>query len=99
MMTTFEVRKNIPKPKTLRPPSATARRYPFDEMEVGDMFFIPDRAKNTFATHASMVGKQMGRKFSTRMMYMKDPKNKGHWVECEQSDPKAVLGIGVFRDA
>ena len=59
----YEVSKNVPIPKTARPGPSPRRCYPFEDMEVGDMFFIPNKSKNTFTTQASTAGKLFGRKF------------------------------------
>lgn len=94
----FQLQCNVPKPGTIRPNARGRRKkYPFESMNVGDMFFIPDRKKNTFGTHVTMVSKQLGRQFSTRLCYMK-PNGKG-WALCEPSEEGAVLGVGVWRDS
>lgn len=91
----YEVQKNIPKPKTRRlngPP----RKYPFREMDVGDMFFVPNKTKNTLMTIASTEGKALGRKFSTKLCFMRV--GSEGWMTCEPKDKGAVQGIGVWRD-
>lgn len=93
----FEVRKNVPQPKAARVTPAPRRKYPFEDMDVGDMFFVPEKIKNTLATHASTVGKKLGRKFSTQLVHMK-PAKEG-WDVCDAGDKGAVLGIGVWRVA
>lgn len=62
------------------------------------MFFIPNKTKNTIGTHASTVGKKLGRKFATRLVYMKGNEQDG-WENCTAQDEGAVLGIGVWRTA
>ena len=91
----FDVQKNIPKPKTLRN-NAPPRKYPFREMEVGDMFFVPNKTKNTMMTAASTEGRNLGRRFSTKLCFMRSV--KGRWINCEATDPGAVSGIGVWRE-
>jgi hypothetical protein len=72
------------------------------------MFFVPHKNKNTLATHVSTAGKQLGRQFVTRLLYMIEFEPGGDWTnEYIASDDKmytvtaetegAVLGIGVWR--
>lgn len=90
------VLKNIPVPRALRASAiGRPRKYPFEEMDVGDMFFVPYRSKNNMATHASTVGKQLDRKFATRLIQMIET-NDG-WMLCPQDAPGAVTGVGVWR--
>lgn len=93
----LQVFKNVPVPKTLRTTTSTRRKYPFETMEVGDMFFIPERTKNTLATHASTVGRKLNRKFLTKLAYMR--MTKEGWKPCDSGAAGAVLGIGVWRKA
>jgi hypothetical protein len=77
--------------------AATRKKYPFEQMEVGDMFFVPHLEKNTLVTHVSDVGKTLGRKFATRLTYM--VWRKQQWVPATATTPKAVRGVGVWRRA
>ena len=61
----FEVRKDVPIPAAVREGFAKPSKYPFADMAVGDMFFVPG-AKKSFSSLASAAGKRLGRKFSTR---------------------------------
>lgn len=89
-----KIQKNVEIPKIHRakPPR---KKYPFDEMEVGDMFFIPKKEKNTLMSQASTVGKKLGRKFLTRMAYMANV--DGNWLPCTPQAPDAIIGIAVWR--
>ena len=91
----YDVQKSIPKPKTWRP-NQPPRKYPFHEMEVGDMFFVPNKAKNMMMNRASEAGKTLGRRYSTKVCFMKLV--KGFWKICDVTDAGAVQGIGVWRD-
>lgn len=88
--------KNVMMPKTRRPTPPTSRKYPFEEMGVGDMFFLPDKSRNNLATYASTQGKRLGRKFATKLAWMKGSDDKG-WQPAEEGQKGAVLGIGVWR--
>lgn len=90
-----EVLKNIPVPKTLRNWTPNRRKYPFEQMDVGDMFFVPNKKRNTIATHTSTAGKQLKCKFVTRLCHMKE--GLEGWEPCEPTDEGAVMGVGVWR--
>ncbi len=90
-----EVQKNIPIPRAMRPSAPARRKYPFETMDVGDMFFVPGKAKNTLATHVSTVGAQLGRKYGTRVLYMRETIEG--WKPCEPDEDGAVIGVGVWR--
>jgi hypothetical protein len=70
-------------------------KYPYADMRVGDMFFLPDRETNNMAAYTSLVGKRLGRKFRTRFCYMRNTIEG--WVACGESHPRARLGIGIWR--
>jgi len=89
------IQKSVPIPKKARPALPSRRKYPFHEMEVGDMFFVPGKKKNTMATHASTTGKKLGRKFVTRMAWMRETLEG--WEVCDKDHEDAVQGIGVWR--
>lgn len=93
----YEVRKNVPQPKVTRVTVKSRRKYPFEDMEVGDMFFVPNKTKNTLATHVSTVGKKLSRRFTTRLVTM--ARGEDGWELCDAADKGAVTGIGVWRVA
>lgn len=90
-----EVIKNVPVPKAIRSGRSPRRRYPFEDMDIGDMFFIPNKSKNTLTTQTSMAGKRLGRKFVTRLTHMY--LTEDGWEACNPDEPEAVQGIGVWR--
>jgi len=79
--------------------SSRRRKYPLDQLEVGQFFLVPHRTKNNLTTHVSTTGRKLGRTFSTRLVWMREDKEQGDWVICEEGDEGAVTGIGVWRDA
>ena len=83
--------RKIPMPTASVRVTSVRRKYPFNELEVGDWFFVPDRPKNNLSTQASITGKKLGKQFSTRLLYVLDD------VEVDASTDGAVLGIGVWR--
>lgn len=92
--------KNVPLPSAVvaRVGGGRRRKYPFETLDVGEMFFVPDRVKNNITTYASAVGKKLGRKFATRLMHMRPTgKDDSPWEVCAADDPLACLGIGVWR--
>lgn len=92
--------KNVPLPSAAanRKHRGRRRKYPFESMAVGEMFFIPGRSKNNMTTHASAVGRKLERKFATRLVYMVQD-DAGAWQLCAEDDEGATLGVGVWREA
>lgn len=97
----FTVNKNVPIPKAKRSaPPPIRRKYPFNEMTPGAMFFVPGRSKNTLSKHASTMAKKMNKsletkiKFVTRLCFMRETL-KG-WEPCKEGDNGATQGIGVW---
>jgi hypothetical protein len=102
------ISSGIPKPSSSVYNIVNSRRkYPFDQLDVGDMFFLAERAKNNISTLASITGKKLGMTFSTRLLYMKwtdhAPSHANplgvSWQPATAETENAVLGIGVWRDA
>lgn len=89
----YQPQQAVEIPKPIRPPAT--RKYPFDKLKVGEMFFIPDRDTNNMTTYASAVGRKLKRKFQTRLVWMR--KTKSGWDVAEPDTTGAVQGIGVWR--
>lgn len=86
--------QRLPKPEPVR--HAGHPKWPWATMKVGEMFFVPDKERNTMTALAWSSGKRLGRKFSTRMVHMR----KGQIVDGTINyKVKPTLGIGVWRDA
>jgi hypothetical protein len=87
---------SLPRKRLRAAPKITTRtKYPFPTMEVGEFFFVPHKTTNTMMAYASTVGRQMGKKFSTRLCTMKEQVDG--WILCEDADPYAIRGIGIWR--
>ena len=89
------IRKGVPIPGAIRTSVPGRRKYPFETMEKGDFFFVPNKEKNTLASHASTVGHKLKRKFETRLCYM--VKRVDGWENATDTAKNAVLGIGCWR--
>jgi hypothetical protein len=64
------------------------------------MFFVPDKKRNTMSALASATGAKLGRKFSTRLCWMRERRVVGkpkEWRVSGPDYPDAVLGIGCWR--
>lgn len=102
-MTLYNAVADIEIPKALRTGGGAKgdRKYPFNTMEVGDSFFVPNRDKNTLSTHASLTGKRLGRKFKTLLVWghelFDDEEVVGWKLANEPGEEGSVLGIGVWR--
>lgn len=60
----IEIEKNVPIPA--RKSSVRNKKYPFELMEVGDSFFVPERSVKTFGSTVSAAARRTGYKFATR---------------------------------
>ena len=58
----LKIEEGIPIPKM------RLRKYPWEDMKVGDSFFVPDGNNNTIQTAASYAGKRHNRKYCTRQV-------------------------------
>lgn len=90
----YKVHSNVPLPAPARRASGR-RKYPFEDLEVGDYFFVPHRPRERMSTYVSTVSKQMGRKFSARQVTM--ALIKGTWQLVDASHPEGVSGTGIWR--
>lgn len=91
------VMNDIPLPKRTRSGvAARSRKYPFDQMVVGQMFFIAGKTRNTLSTYFANVGKRLSMKFSSRMVHMCRGAD-GVWSLCDATTDGAVRGLGVWR--
>ena len=82
-------------PEMSRRKAVKGRVYPYAELDVGDMFFVPNRPTNNLMTHSSNMGKRLGRRFSTRHVWK--VRINDAWEPANQGDEGAVLGIAVHR--
>lgn len=89
----FKVNHGVPLPPAIQP--ERPRKYPFDTLEVGEMFFISHRGRNNMASQAWAQGKKLKRVFTTRLLFMRETK-KG-WVACEGTHIDGILGVGIWR--
>jgi len=88
-----QIIKSAPLPAPTR--GKRQSQYPFEELEVGDMFFVPYREKNNLKNRATQLGKKLNRKFVTRVLWMVDtPKG---WMPDTEAQGQLVQGIGVWR--
>ena len=78
----YQVIKNMP-----MPPSTAAKKYNFEDLEVGDMLFVPNlktesstKNQNKVSSAANAYGKSRGMKFATQVV-----------------DNDGVIGVGVWR--
>ena len=91
----LDVQRGVPIPKAKRHRGPTRLKYPFESLEVGDFFFVAGKTHNTLATYVSTIGKQLGRRFSTRLTAMHETLEG--WQPCDPSHEGAVTGVGVWR--
>lgn len=88
--------KFFPIPKTIRKPSDSQRKYPFADLKVGQMFFIPGRDKNTLSAHMSASAAKLKIKLRSKVGYGKKDK-RGVWIGVPEGTKGAKIGLGVWR--
>lgn len=60
-MTKFEIEKGIPMPEKQKKKTGAAAKYPWEQMEVGDSFFIPNpptQANGRFTSMYAVASKR-----------------------------------------
>lgn len=60
----YKIEKNVP--VTTHSKAVRPSQYPFEEMEIGDSFRMPDTKRASVAVLAGRYGKRVGRKFTVR---------------------------------
>lgn len=87
-----EVQRGVTIPNVTK---AVRRKYPFDSMAVGDMFFVPGKAKNTLTAITSATGRKLKRKFTTRLCFMVETRDG--WKPAAEGAKNAIQGVGIWR--
>lgn len=59
----IEINKGLPVPPDTR---GMKRKYPFDKMEVGDSFFVPDKTSDCMSQCIAYAKKRLGFSFTRR---------------------------------
>jgi len=91
----YEVQDGVPLPEINRAPKGARRKYPIEDMPVGGMFFVENRASKSVGAYISRISKDVPGKFGTRHCWMKKVDDK--WVLSEEGADGAVEGTGVWR--
>jgi hypothetical protein len=91
----LKIKKRVPMPEPRRP--QRKRKYPFESMAVGDMFFVPGGSAKSVSSYASLIGAKLEKKFNTRQVFAIHRSDGWQVVDDPSDHPKAVEGIGVWR--
>lgn len=75
------------------------RLYPFDTLEIGEMFFVPDKATVQLSSYASTQGKRLGRKFRTQSTTMRQDLLTDEWEPCKPGAVGSRRGVVIERTA
>ncbi len=90
----IETQANVQQPpKRLR--GRRTKKYPYETMEIGEMFFVPLGKVNSITSYSATQGGRMRRKFSTRQCWMRE--SMEGWVASSEGIAGAVPGVGVWR--
>ena len=95
MSTPFKLQSNWPKPSIKRTPRP--RKFPVEDMKVGNMFFVPARNARSVSAYISRITKGLPGVYSVRPCWGIQS-TTGEWVQADEGDRSAVAGVGVWRD-
>lgn len=93
----FTVKKGVKFPGEGANRGGRGRKYPFDKLEVGEMFFVPDKTGSQFTTYVSLWGRRLGRKFRTQTTHMRQDLITNEWEPCKSGAAGAHKGVAVQR--
>lgn len=93
----LELQRNVPMPPKRQPRYGVdgRKKYPIERMAVGDFFFVPGKRYSSIRTYFIALGKQHNVKLKAEQTYGRQVKDR--WEHCEQSEPGAIYGVGVWR--
>lgn len=95
----IELQDDVPLPEVTR--EQPRRKYPFEEMAVGQCFFVPERTVKSMSSYVSRETKDLDAKFTTRKVWLRKPlpteDQSLEWVKTTEETPGAVPGVGVWR--
>lgn len=94
----LQLQHNVSPPKRRRlRPGDGRKKYPFEKMtNVGDFFFVAGKERNSIRTYFATAGKQHGIKLRSDLIHARRNKD-GQWEPCDEKDPGATIGVGVWR--
>lgn len=96
----YEIFRGVPIPPVDRR-SERKRKYPVEEMSVGDGIFVAGRSRASLSAYISRITKDLPGTYSVRSCWMrKIPKTPGgtpQWSLCEPDDEGARKGTAVWR--
>lgn len=77
----------------------TKSKYPFANMVVGQMIFVPGRTGKNLPSYVSRRTRNLPGKFITRHCWMRrrHTGSKWSWVECDPKTDGATEGTGIWR--
>jgi len=92
----LKITKGVPLPPHRAHGGGRTSKYDFAGMEVGDVILVPERPTMSLRPYVSRRGKELGRTFTVRLVWLKDTPRKG-WVVVNKDTPGAVQGVGIWR--
>lgn len=94
----LKITKGVPLPSRRAPGAGRPSKYNFERMEVGDVIFVPERPTMSLRPYVSRRGRELGRSFTVRLVWLENKSRKG-WVVANKDTPGAVQGVGIWRTA
>ena len=102
MTTPPQIQRGIPKPPVDRKPKNPKRVFPvMQDMQPGDMFFLPNRNSRQVSAYVSRITKDLPGKFEVMQTWGRKPlpteDRSLEWVITTECAPGATRGVGVWR--
>ena len=90
----YKLQTGVPIPPIRR--HGRPRKYNFDAMVVGHMFFAVGKTTHALSPYVSAVARRLKRKFLLRQTTMIQSTNSD-WSECPPDAVGAIAGVAVWR--
>ena len=101
MASLFKVQDGVELPEINRAPKVPRRKFPVQNMEPGQMFFVPGKSSRSVSAYISRITKHLPGKYTARHVWARKPRKgedqKLDWVLCASHEKGSTEGVGVWR--
>ena len=96
----FLVQDDLRVPQNRRGQKQPRRKFPVDDMQPGQQFFVPGKKSKTVSAYISRITKTLPGKYTARQDWARPVAmigDKRKWESCEPTDDGATDGVTVAR--
>lgn len=101
-MTLLTIQSGVPIPEVDRRSKQPRRKYPLEDMAVGNFVFYPGSNPRSVSSYVSRVSRELG-KFVTRGGFASQQDGKWTWLGTKLPAPtpgvEVFAGTGIWREA